>query len=117
MTEQQNAQAELAREKANRVRVRRAEDKHRIKRSQLSPASIPRDPPRHWYSAKVVDLLIAMDRVGRVKAGRWCTLHGVGIAVTIRGLTLHQRTQLAKHVDVERQRYERARSMIEDVAA
>jgi hypothetical protein len=83
-----NEQSLEALVKANRVRMARARDKQAIKRGALSPVQILREPPDHWQTAMVVDLLLAMHKVGRGRALRW--LESTQVSPTTRLMTLSE---------------------------
>ena len=80
MTDQLDLQRLGALARANEVRFARAADKRAIRRGELDPCKVLVELPEHWESARVVDLLLAIDRVGRTKAGRWCSLASVSPA-------------------------------------
>lgn len=84
---------------ANEVRFRRAEDKKRMRRGELDPAAVLRQPPDHWLTAKVFDLLMQVPKVGRVKANRVLVMERVSPSKTIGGLSPRQRFVLARHID------------------
>jgi len=97
----ESRQAAGALARANAVRFARAEDKRRIKRGALDPAGVLLDPPDHWRAARVIDLLLAIDRVGRERASRWLVTAGhVSPTRHIGELTERQRVVLARSIGV-----------------
>jgi hypothetical protein len=83
---------------ANTVRLQRAEDKRLIKAGQLDVVDVLRDAPRHWASAKLVDLLVQVPFVGMVKARRWCRTLALNPHRQIGQLTERERTVMAQMV-------------------
>jgi hypothetical protein len=91
----------LAWEKANRIRVARAQDKLQITKGTLSPADVLREMPEHWLSATVAGLLMPMRRVGRTKVNeRFASRAGCSSDRRLRDLTDRQRLVLGREVDV-----------------
>lgn len=85
---------------ANKVRKARAADKKKIKAGRLSPSKILRDQPEHWASAKIIDLLLAMDSIGTVKAMNWLRCEMISPTRKLDTLTARQAEMMARHVDV-----------------
>ena len=56
--------------KANEVRVARAALKRDLKAGRISIRVLLLDPPPYLESAKVLDMLMALPKVGRVKAAK-----------------------------------------------
>jgi hypothetical protein len=52
---------------ANDHRLARQGDKHRIRRRELRVSEVVQDPPDHWRSALLYDLMLAAPRFGRHK--------------------------------------------------
>lgn len=102
-----------AKAEADRVRSAKAEDKKRIKRGHLDPAKILFDPPKHWRNAKLLELLLAMPKVGRVKAGKWMRMHHLTATRRICDVPTQQRIRLANHLDVWSGSRDRVRRMME----
>jgi hypothetical protein len=98
---------------ANEIRLKRAEDKRKIGRGELSASEVLRDVPLHWESAKVVDLLLAMHRVGRQRAGRWLRYEMILPSRQLKEMTARQRFQLAAHVDSMKSSRDRVRHGLE----
>jgi hypothetical protein len=104
-------------EKANSVRVNRAKDKKRITAGKLSASAVLRNPPHHWQKATVADLLLSIDKVGRVKANKWCKYSFVRPGLIIEDLTQRQRNSLADHIDIWIDRRDELRRAMETTAA
>ncbi len=98
--EQLNMQRLDALYQGNLIRFARADDKKAIRAERLSVSAILRLPPRHWQSARIGELLMAMPRVGRQKASRWCKLTPVSLDRRLCEMPERQRFLLAQHVDV-----------------
>lgn len=81
---------------ANRIRTARAEWKKAAARGQATPS--PRglliEPPAEFENMKVFDVLMAMPKVGRVRAQRWMRSAGVSASKTVKGLSVRQRAEL-----------------------
>lgn len=103
--------------KANEVRIARANDKKAINKGQLYAATIVRNPPPHWRSAKLYELLLSMNQVGRKRAQRWCRLEFISLNTPVGELTERQRTILARHIDVWASRRDDLRRFLEEHAA
>jgi hypothetical protein len=112
-TTQLNTQTMEALLRANEVRLTRAEDKRMIKAGRLNPATILRCPPPHWQRAKLVDLLVSMPKVGRVKAGKWCRHEHLSMERHLGELTQRQRGLLAAHLDIEVSRRDAVRAALQ----
>jgi hypothetical protein len=96
MTGRSKLLANLA--QANDVRLRRAEDKRRIGRRELDPATVLREVPAHWSSAEIMELLISMPWVGRVKARKWCRLALVSPNRPIEAMTPRERAAVTRAI-------------------
>jgi hypothetical protein len=79
---------------ANEVRVARAKLKQELREGTVCIGPILAAPPEHVSTAKVLDLLVAVPKVGPVKAARLLNKAGVGQMKTVGGLTNRQRAQL-----------------------
>src|SRR5213082_2925377 len=60
--------------RANDIRVRRAQLKKDLKDGRVSIEKILLDPPEYVSTAKVFDMLMAVPKLGRVKATRFLNL-------------------------------------------
>jgi hypothetical protein len=106
-------QSFAALEVANAIRLTRAEDKRRIKAERLDAASVLRTMPDHWRTAKVIDLLLAMPRVGSQRANRWLRLESISPTRPIAELSDRQRRQLARQIDQASVRRDNLRRQLE----
>lgn len=98
--EQLNMQSLEALALANAVRQARSADKKRIAWGTLDPAAVLRNPPSHWRTATVVDLLMAIRSVGEAKILRWLSTEMISSGRRIEDLTAAQRERLARTVEV-----------------
>jgi hypothetical protein len=80
--------------RANDVRVRRAQLKKDLKAGRVQVQDILSDPPEFVGTAKVVDMLMAVPKFGRVKAGRFLNQCRISPSKTIAGLSERQRQEL-----------------------
>jgi len=81
--------------KANEVRALRAELKRDLKAGRVSIGALLLDPPRYLETAKVFDMLLALPKVGRVKASKILHSCRVSPSKTFGGLSQRQRAELA----------------------
>ena len=81
-------------QRANDIRVRRAQLKRDLKDGQVHIESILLDPPEYVSTAKVFDMLMAVPKFGRVKASRLLTQCRISQSKTIGGLSDRQRQEL-----------------------
>jgi len=80
--------------RANDIRSERARIKERLRRGELGISEVLGDPPVCVHTAKVLDLLLAVPKFGRVKANRLLERCRVSPAKTVNGLTPRQRKEL-----------------------
>jgi hypothetical protein len=80
--------------RANEIRIRRAQLKRDLRGGGVSIVGILADPPEWVLTAKVFDLLLAVPRCGRVKAGRLLATCRVSQSKTVGGLSDRQRAEL-----------------------
>jgi hypothetical protein len=80
--------------RANDIRSERARLKERLRAGELAMTDVLLDPPLCVYTAKVLDLLLAVPKYGRVKANRLLERCRVSPAKTVNGLTPRQRKEL-----------------------
>src|SRR5919202_5461527 len=80
--------------RANDIRVKRAQLKKDLKLGQSRIEEILRDPPEYVSTAKVFDMLMAVPKFGRVKAGRFLNTGRISQSKTVGGLSERQRTEL-----------------------
>jgi len=81
-------------ERANVVRTKRAELKRDLKGGRKSIHRLLMDPPDYVETAKVFDMLLAVPKVGRVKANKVLTQCRISPSKTIGGLSQRQRDEL-----------------------
>jgi S13-like protein len=80
--------------RANEIRVRRAQLKKDLKSGSVRIEDILSDPPEYVGTAKVVDILMAVPKFGRVKAARFLNQARISQAKTVGGLSERQRAEL-----------------------
>jgi hypothetical protein len=80
--------------RANDIRSERARLKDSLRSGELLIISVLGDPPPCVHTAKVLDLLLAVPKYGRVKANRLLERCRVSPAKTVNGLTPRQRKEL-----------------------
>ena len=83
-------------QRANEIRVQRAELKRRLKDGSVSIREILEDPPAYVLTAKVYDMLVAVPKLGRVKASRFLNQCRISQSKTVGGLSDRQRTELVE---------------------
>lgn len=88
--------------KANTVRLARAEWKRDVKKRRADPLEVLASPPAEFASMKVLDALLAMPKVGRVKASKMLRVAGVSPSKTLAGLSERQRGALLALMGVRR---------------
>jgi hypothetical protein len=80
--------------RANDVRVRRAQLKKDLKDGRVRIQAILADPPEYVETAKVIDILMAVPKFGRVKAARFLNACRISQSKTVGGLSDRQRAEL-----------------------
>jgi hypothetical protein len=80
--------------RANDVRVKRAKLKKDLKEGKVRIEQILGNPPEYVSTAKVVDILMAVPKFGRVKAARFLNTCRISQSKTVGGLSERQRTGL-----------------------
>jgi hypothetical protein len=80
--------------KANEVRSRRAALKSDLKHGAVNIREVLSAPPDYLLTAKVVDLLMAAPKCGRVKSAKIMEQCRISPSKTIGGLSERQRTEL-----------------------
>ena len=81
-------------QRANDIRVRRAQLKKDLKDGSVQIETILLDPPEYVSTAKVFDMLLAVPKYGRVKTNRILNQCRISPSKTIGGLSERQRTEL-----------------------
>ncbi|HEY1366933.1 MAG TPA: integration host factor, actinobacterial type [Gaiellaceae bacterium] len=80
--------------RANDIRVKRAKLKKDLKDGRVQIEEVLREPPEYVSTAKVVDILMAVPKFGRVKATRFLNACRISQSKTVGGLSDRQRTEL-----------------------
>jgi S13-like H2TH domain len=80
--------------RANKVRSRRAALKADLKRGSVSISDVLAAPPDFLLTAKVVDVLMAAPKCGRVKSAKIMELCRISPSKTVGGLSERQRGEL-----------------------
>jgi hypothetical protein len=80
--------------RANQVRSKRAALKSELKRGVVSIREILAAPPEYLLTAKVVDVLMAAPKCGRVKSGKILEQCRISPSKTVGGLSERQRSEL-----------------------
>jgi hypothetical protein len=80
--------------RANEIRVRRAQLKKDLKAGAVRIESVLRNPPEYVETAKVIDILMAVPKFGRVKAARFLNQCRISQSKTVGGLSERQRAEL-----------------------
>ena len=85
-------------ERANEVRTKRAALKRDLKGGRKSIHQLLLDPPEWIETAKVLDMLLAVPKYGRVKANKILTQCRISPSKTIGGLSERQRAELVQQL-------------------
>lgn len=88
------AQRDEALARANHIRSWRAERKRELKAGRLHVTALLRACPPELCSMRVLDLLLAQPRVGRVTASKLLARHRIGPSRTVGALSDRQRREL-----------------------
>ncbi len=80
--------------RANDVRVKRAKLKKDLKDGKVRIEQILGNPPEYVSTAKVIDILMAVPKFGRVKAARFLNQCRISQSKTVGGLSERQRAEL-----------------------
>lgn len=80
--------------RANDIRSERASLKESLRSGDVSITDVLLDPPACVLTAKVLDLILAAPKYGRIKANRVIERCRVSPSKTISGLTPRQRKEL-----------------------
>lgn len=84
-------------QQANQVRSERARLKRDLATGKVGLVEILAQPPACARTARVGDLLLAVPKIGSVKAGRILSRCRISDSKTVAGLTDRQRTELTDH--------------------
>ena len=91
-------QRKQALKRANEVRSKRAALKRDLKAGRVKIQTLLLDPPEHLLTAKVIDMLLAVPKVGRVKANRVLKSCRVSPSKTFAGLSERQRKEIVTYM-------------------
>jgi hypothetical protein len=80
--------------RANQIRSARAQLKRDLKAGRRSIHDLLLEPPEYVETAKVMDMLLAVPKYGRVKANKVLQLCRISPSKTIGGLSQRQRAEL-----------------------
>ena len=81
-------------QRANEIRMRRAQLKRDLKSGRRSIHELLLAPPEYLETAKVFDLLLAVPKYGRVKVNKILSQCRISPSKTIGGLSERQRREL-----------------------
>ena len=81
-------------QRANEIRTRRAQLKRDLRGGRISIHDLLLKPPDYLETAKVLDMLLAVPKIGRVKANKVLTTCRISPSKTIGGLSERQRAEL-----------------------
>lgn len=80
--------------RANSVRSERAKIKERLRNGDVSICAVIESPPECVQTAKVIDLILATPKMGKVKANRVLERCRISSSKTVSGLTPRQHKEL-----------------------
>jgi hypothetical protein len=83
-------------QRANQIRVSRAQLKRALKASEVTLDQVLLDPPAYVLTAKVYDMLMAVPRLGRVRVSKLLAQCRISQSKTIGGLSERQRSELVE---------------------
>jgi hypothetical protein len=84
--------------RANEVRSPRAALKADLKRGAVDVCSILTEPPEYMLTAKVIDVLMAAPKRGRIKSTRIMEQCRISPSKTVGGLSERQRSALLEYL-------------------
>lgn len=84
---------------ANEIRFARSDLKRRLRVGAADPAEILRDPPGYVLSMKVFDLLVAIPKLGPVKAQKLMRALSISATKTVAGMSDRQRDAIARDLE------------------
>ena len=87
-------QRKQALQRANEIRSSRAKLKKELKAGRVQIQDLLMNPPDYLLTAKVIDMLLAVPKVGRVKANRVLKTCRVSPSKTFQGLSERQRNEI-----------------------
>ncbi len=80
--------------RANEIRSKRAQLKRDLKGQRVHISEVLLTPPEWVETAKVMDMLLAVPKIGRVKVNRLLAIARISPSKTIGGLSERQRAEL-----------------------
>jgi hypothetical protein len=84
--------------RANSIRSQRARLKRDLKAGKVKIRTLLLDPPEYVQTAKVLDMLLAVPKYGRVKTNRILNQCRISPSKTIGGLSERQRGELVSQL-------------------
>jgi hypothetical protein len=81
-------------ERANEIRSKRATLKRNLKAERVDVVAMLKDPPDWLCTMHVVDILMALPKVGRVKANKYLNRCRMSPHKTVAGMSDRQRHEL-----------------------
>ena len=84
--------------RANDIRSKRAQLKRDLKGENVKIQTLLLDPPEYVLTAKVIDMLMAVPKYGRVKTNRILNQCRISPSKTIGGLSERQRSELVQQL-------------------
>ena len=87
-------------QRANLIRIQRAQLKDGLKKGEMSIQEVLREPPEFLYTAKVFDILMAVPKFGLVRTNKVMEHCRVSPSKTVVGLTPRQRRELLDELKV-----------------
>jgi hypothetical protein len=85
-------------QRANDIRSKRAQLKRDLKGAKVKIQTLLMDPPEYVQTAKVIDMLMAVPKYGRVKTNRILNQCRISPSKTIGGLSERQRAELVSQL-------------------
>ena len=85
-------------QRANDIRSKRAQLKRDLKGNKVKIQTLLMDPPEYVQTAKVIDMLMAVPKYGRVKTNRILNQCRISPSKTIGGLSERQRGELVNQL-------------------
>ncbi len=82
--------------RANEIRSKRAQLKRDLKGQRVQISQVLLAPPEWVETAKVMDMLLAVPKIGRVKVNRLLAVARISPSKTIGGLSERQRAELVE---------------------
>lgn len=83
-------------QRANQIRTRRAQLKRDLRAGKVTIDRLLTDPPEFLETAKVLDMLLAAPKYGRVKANKILQICRISPSKTVGGLSERQRAEIVE---------------------